>query len=132
MKFFKKNGQESNFHSKPIDNNWFELEGQLVVDVYREQDNLVVRSPIAGTNTEDISIVIEKDILKIRGERKLLEKDESKSYFIKETYWGKFSREIVLPVEVDGQRTKAKITNGILIISMPILEREETKEVEVL
>ncbi|MDD2913347.1 MAG: Hsp20/alpha crystallin family protein [Candidatus Pacebacteria bacterium] len=132
MKFFKNKKEEvQGFSSKPIEKeDWFEPGGQLVIDVYRSNDDLIVRAPIAGARTEDIGIVIENDILKISGKREKTEEDIGKSYFLKECYWGTFTREIVLPVEVDKQRTKAKIEDGILIITMPIIEREKIKSVE--
>lgn len=132
MKLFQNKKEEKGFSSKPIENkDWFEVKGQLVVDLYREKEDLIVRAPIAGIRVEDVNIVIENDILKINGKREKPEEDMGKSYLLKECYWGEFSREIVLPLEVDGQRTKARITNGILIINMPIIEREETKRVKV-
>lgn len=132
MKLFQNKKEEKGFSSKPIENkDWFEVKGQLVVDLYREKEDLIVRAPIAGIRVEDVNIVIENDILKINGKREKPEEDMGKSYLLKECYWGEFSREIVLPLEVDGQRTRARITNGILIISMPIIEREETKRVKV-
>lgn len=124
--------ENTDFHSKPIEEkNWPEDEGQLVIDAYRENDNFVIRSPIAGIKTEEVSITFENDMIIIKGERKRPESDDNKSYFIRECYWGNFSREMVLPVEVDEQRTKAKIENGILKIVMPIIEKRKTKKVDI-
>ena len=112
-------------------NDWFDQEGQLVVDVYKEGEELIVRAPIAGVKTSDIDIVIENEIITIKGERKNPDKDDKRTYFLKECYFGKFSREIVLPVEVDSSRTKATIKEGILFISIPIIEREGKKKISI-
>ncbi len=129
MKMFK-NKKNEEFSSSPIeDKEWFKLPGQLVIDLYREKDELVVMAPIAGAENKDIEVFIESGILKIKGKREKKEEDVGKSYFMKECYWGEFSREIVLPVDVDGKRTKADIKEGILIIRMPIIEQEEIEKV---
>ena len=112
-------------------NNWLEAEGQLVLDVFRKEDNLIIRAPIAGVKSEDIDITIENDFISIKGERKKQEEKKEDCFFYKECYWGKFSREIVLPCEVDSQRAKADMKEGVLIISLPIIERKENKKLEI-
>ena len=44
--------------------------GQLVVDVYETEKEVVVRSAIAGVTAEELNISLEQDILIIKGERK--------------------------------------------------------------
>lgn len=109
---------------------WFESEGQLTVDVYQTKDELVIRSAIAGVRAEDLDISIENDILTIKGRR---EKpfDEEESHFIRECYWGPFSREIILPVEVDPSRIEALMKEGVLIIRIPKIERERKRKIRV-
>jgi HSP20 family protein len=47
------------------------------------------------------------------------EKVEQKDFFIKECYWGKFSRTIILPSDVKTEDAKATLKDGVLTISMP-------------
>ena len=49
--------------------NWDNPKGQLVVDVYETDTEIVVQSAIAGVKNNDIDISIENDILIIKGER---------------------------------------------------------------
>ena len=103
--------------------NWNELatdEGQLAVDVYREQDELIIRSPIAGVEVDELDLAIHGDLLTIRGERKPLGPVQEDDWFYRECYWGPFSRSLVLPLDVYPERTEATILNGILTIRIPI------------
>jgi HSP20 family protein len=107
-----------------------EEEGRLAIDVYQTEKDLIVCSAIAGVNPEDLDIKIEKDILAIRGRREK-PTGEQGDYFIRECFWGNFSKEIILPVEVDSGRVSAEMKNGVLIIRMPKILREDKKKIEI-
>jgi len=110
---------------------WKISDGQLVVDVYETEKELVIQSAIAGVKNNKINIGLENDILIITGERENPIKDEEKTYFTKECYFGPFSREIILPREIDTSRIEAKIKEGVLTIRMPKIERAKNKKIEV-
>lgn len=103
-------------------------EGELTIDVYQSGKNLIVRSAIAGVEPEDLDITIENDLVVIKGDRKKTITEEKEDYFFQECYWGRFKREIILPVEVDSSRADAKLENGILVIKMPIIEGRKKKK----
>lgn len=107
---------------------WFEQEGQLAIDIYQTENELVIRSAIAGVKPEFLDISLEKDIITIKGKRgKPFE--EKEDYFSQECYWGPFSRELILPVEVDPNLAEATMKEGILTIRLPKIEREKKKKI---
>jgi HSP20 family protein len=108
-----------------------EEEGQLTLDVYQTDADIVIKSTVAGVSPEDIDIGITNDMVTIRGKRKRDEKIETESYYYQELYWGAFSRSVILPVEVDADRAKATIKNGILTIRLPKSEKSKTKKIKV-
>ncbi|MDD3292762.1 MAG: Hsp20/alpha crystallin family protein [Candidatus Pacebacteria bacterium] len=110
---------------------WKVTDGQLVVDIYETDKELIVQSAIAGIKNNKINIGLEDDILIITGERENPIKDDNKNYFTQECYFGPFSREIILPREIDTSRIEAKIKEGILTIRMPKIERAKSKKIEV-
>jgi HSP20 family protein len=115
-----------NFMTKEKES-WLEPEGQLVIDVYETDSEIVIQSAIAGISPENLDISIEKDMVSIKGKReKLIEKKEN-NYLIEECYWGAFSREVILPSEVDATKAEASMKNGILSIRAPKIERERKK-----
>ncbi len=107
---------------------WFEAEGQLAIDIYQTENELVIRSAIAGVKPESVDISFERDIITIRGRREKPFEEEG-DYFTQECYWGPFSREIILPVEVDPNLAEATMKEGILTIRLPKIEREKKKKI---
>lgn len=108
---------------------WFESEGQLTVDVYQTEEEVVIQSAIAGIQPEDLAISIENDMVIIRGNREKPFEKEKRNYFYQECYWGPFSREIILPEEVDSSKAKAGMKQGVLTIRIPKIEREKKKKI---
>jgi len=110
---------------------WFQEEGQLTVDVYQTDSELIVQSAVAGVKLEDLDIAIEKDMMTIRGERKKPFLELKGDYFCQECYWGKFSRQIILPVEIDPNKIEATLKEGILTIRMPKIGREKKRKITI-
>jgi len=109
---------------------WLEPVGQLAVDVYQTENELVIQSAIAGVKPEDLDISLEGDVITISGERKR-PVEEKGDYFSQECYWGKFSRQIILPVEVDPNRIEASLKDGILTIRTTKLQKEKKRRIVV-
>ncbi|MBU0546763.1 MAG: Hsp20/alpha crystallin family protein [Patescibacteria group bacterium] len=107
---------------------WLVPEGQLSVDVYQTKEELVIQSAIAGIKPDSLDISIEGDVVAIKGKREKPNNEEG-DYFTQECYWGQFSREIILPVEVDPNRVKAAMKDGILIIRIPKIFREKKRKI---
>jgi len=97
-------------------------EGKLSVDVCLEGKNVVIVSAIAGVKPADLEIIVDKDILTIKGERKDDKKIDKKNYLHQECFWGFFSRTILLPCEVKADEVKASLKNGVLTIVLPMKE----------
>ncbi|MCX6759796.1 MAG: Hsp20/alpha crystallin family protein [Candidatus Nealsonbacteria bacterium] len=122
----KKIPEPENFLEKAKES-WLEPEGQLVIDVYETDSEIVIQSAIAGISPENLDISIEKDMVSIKGKRENTTEKIGKNYFIEECYWGAFSREIILPTEVDAAKAEASMKNGVLTIKAPKIERERKK-----
>lgn len=108
-----------------------ESEGQLAVDVWQTESELVISSTIAGVKPENLNIAIENDIVTINGRREKTESISPDSYFCQECYFGPFSRSVILPVEVNAEKVDAAIKDGILTIRIQKLQKEKTKKIEV-
>jgi len=109
---------------------WLESEGELAVDVYQTDSELVIQSAIAGIKPGDLDISVESDVILIKGKREKLGLEEKeRNYFYQECYWGPFSRQIILPTEIDPSRIEASMKEGILTIRMPKIEREKKRKI---
>ncbi|MEK7629910.1 MAG: Hsp20/alpha crystallin family protein [Patescibacteria group bacterium] len=116
---------------KVIDEPQDESEGQLTVDVYQDKNNIVVQSTVAGVNDDDLEVNVTTESVTIRGKREKIEAIEEKDYFYQECFWGKFSRSIILPQEVDPEKSTAIVKNGVLVVRMPKLDRKKAKKLKV-
>lgn len=107
------------------------FEGQLAVDVYQTEDEIIVKTPIAGVRPEDLDISVTDDVLTIKGERKRNEKIEEADYLVQECYWGSFSRSYILPVVVDAENASASIKDGVLTVAVPKEAKSKTRVIQV-
>ncbi len=108
-----------------------EQEGQLTVDVFQDDENIIIQSTIAGVSPDDLDVSITNDMVTIRGERRQQYDVDHEDYFYQECYWGTFSRSIILPVEIDADRAEAKIKNGILTVRIPKANTAVTRKLKV-
>lgn len=102
-------------------------EGQISIDMFLENNLLIVKAMIAGTNPENIFISVSCNKLTLKGSRLNLIKKDEVDYLFEELFWGKFSRVISLPKEIDIDQVETKFNQGLLTIKLPILDKEKTK-----
>lgn len=108
-----------------------EDEGQLTIDVYQTADDIILESPIAGVRSDDLDIAITSESVTIKGKREKDRRIKEEDYFYQECYWGRFARSIILPQEVDAEKSEAQIKNGVLTIKLPKLNRQRSKKLKV-
>src|SRR3989338_7730924 len=92
------------------ENDWIEEENEeaeLAVDLYQTPTDIVVQTFVAGVRPEDLELSIARDIITIKGYREESRTIDEDNYFSKELYWGKFSRTISLPQEVEPEEVEA-------------------------
>lgn len=123
--------QEETYSDEATAQDTEEQEGQLTVDVFQDDQAIVIQSTIAGVSPDDLDVSITNDMVTIRGERRRMFDVDAEDYFYQECYWGTFSRSIILPVEIDADRAEAKIKNGILTIRIPKANAAMTRKLKV-
>ena len=106
-------------------------EGQLSIDVYQTPDEIIVEAPIAGVKPEDLDIDITNESVTVKGKREKDIRIKEEDYYYQECYWGKFSRSVVLPQEVDAEKAEASLKNGVLTVVLPKLNRQKSKKIKV-
>jgi HSP20 family protein len=100
--------------------------GKLAIDVFQTDEEVVVQSTIAGVKPENVEVVIENGIVKISGSREKTQTVTKDDYVLQECHWGSFSRQFVLPSEVDAARAEASLKDGILTVRIPRILKEKT------
>lgn len=108
-----------------------EAEGWLTVDVYETPTEIVVESAVAGVSPSDLDITATPDSVTIKGKRTRNREVKEENYLYQECYWGKFSRSVILPQEIDPESASVAFKDGILTIRLPKTMRHKTKRLEV-
>ena len=109
-----------------------EGEGELAIDFYQTPTNFVIESTIAGVDPENLDVNITPESVTIKGKRdKFTSKSKAGEYLVQECFWGRFSRSIILPQEVDPDKSQATIKNGVLKITLPKANKEKAKKLKV-
>jgi HSP20 family molecular chaperone IbpA len=108
-----------------------QTDGELAVDVLNTNDSIIVKAMIAGVRPGDIDIDISRDMITIRAKREDEHEIRNANFFQKELFWGSFSRNILLPEEVDVDEADAKEKNGLLIITLPKIDKHKKTKLQV-
>src|SRR5258708_3526221 len=106
-------------------------EAELTVDVYQTPTEIVVQTMVAGVRPEDLDINISRDMVTIRGKREESRSIDETNYFVKELYWGKFSRTISLPQEIEPEEAEATEKHGLLTVKLRKVDKEKKNTIKV-
>lgn len=123
--------------SQPADdaNDWDDEQedfpGQLAVDVYETNEQLVVKARTAGVNKEDLDVSISDGILTISGTLSSGDDSAASNWHIQECYWGEFSRTLALPVQVKEEEVAAVLKDGVLAITFTKVKQEQAKKITI-
>ena len=130
MKTIFKNKTATNTISISADSDFEEKEigeapagfGQLPIDVLENDKEILIIAPLAGVDLDNAEVIINNDVLTIRGKREVNEDlfgFKRKDYYVQECYWGEFARSVILPPNADTQRIEATQRDHILYIKIP-------------
>lgn len=106
-------------------------DGELPVDMYQTNDEIVIRALVAGVSPNDLEISITRDMVTIRGVREEFQETGDEGYFHRELFWGSFSRTILLPEEVAIDESEAQEKHGLLEMRLPKLDKHRSTQLKV-
>ena len=86
------------------------------METYRKDNDYVVKVDLPGVNPQDVHVETEGNLLTISGERK----GEERGSEYRETFYGKFERQITLPQGVEADKVTANYQHGVLEIRVPL------------
>ena len=108
-----------------------EEEGELTVDIYNKGDTIVIQSTVAGVRPEHLDVAITDDMVTIRGRRERADNVKEDNYYYKELFWGTFSRQVILPEEIEQEEAEANLQHGLLTIKLPKKRHGVTQKLKV-
>jgi HSP20 family protein len=87
------------------------------VELGETDKELRVTAELPGLEEKDVEIVVEDNVLTLRGEKRSESEDEECGY--SERSYGRFERRIGLPRGVEQDRATATFRNGVLTVTVP-------------
>ena len=98
------------------------------VDACETQNGYEIEVALPGIRKEDVSIDFQEGRLSITGERKFEKREgDGRRYQMLETQYGTFNRTFYLPDNVNPDKIKARMENGILMVTVPKDEQKTMK-----
>ena len=96
-------------------------------EVSEPDDAIVVEAELPGMDEKDIELTLQENILTLKGEKKREEETKKKNYYLSERSYGQFQRSLQLGPNVDADKVDASFRKGVLTVTIPKVEPEETK-----
>ncbi len=113
---------------------WDQVEeavGELTVDVYQTNEDIVIQAMVAGVPSDDLTVSATREMVTIKGKRSAPSGIAQENYFYQELYWGSFSRTILLPAEIEVEEVEATERRGLLTIKLPKIDKTRTQNVKI-
>ena len=101
------------------------------VDVYEDEQNLVLKLEVPGVNEGDINVSVENNTLTIQGERKFEKEEKEENFHRIERRYGSFLRTFKLPSTVDAEKVEASYEKGILKITLAKRAEAKPRQIKV-
>ena len=102
----------------------------IPVEIKEKDNEYQVKAELPGVKKEDLDIDIDKNHIIINAQKEEDIEEDTKSYRKSEFRYGEFSRSVYFPMDIDVEKTNAKLEHGILKIKAPkvIAEKSQKKQ----
>ena len=97
------------------------------VNVIQKDSVLEVTAELPGIDMKDVELLVNDDVLTIKGEKKHEKEDKSAERYLYECSYGTFARSIPLPFEADAKSVAAAFKNGVLTVTIPVPAEAQPK-----
>jgi len=96
------------------------------VALWEDEDHVSVEAELPGLTDKDVEITVHNGLLFIRGERR---PEEGRNYLYKGRFYGRFERVITLPEAVNNDDVQARLTDGVLCLTLPKSPEAKPKKI---
>jgi HSP20 family protein len=102
----------------------------MPMDLYRSGDEFVAKIDLPGVDPSSVDVDIEDRTLTIRAERRD-DVGDNVRWLSHERPTGTFARQLTLGYGVDLERIQANYSDGVLTLTIPVVEEARTRKIAV-
>jgi HSP20 family protein len=114
-----------------IEGFWQPSDEYPAVNLWNNNEGALAVVELPGFSPDDIEVSVVQKVLTLRGERRAPESKEKEAYHRRERWYGKFTRSLALPFEVDSSKVEAKFEHGVLTIALPRTEAHRPQKIAI-
>lgn len=118
------------FSDWPTQARWGAAPSFPAVNVWTDENSAVVTAELPGIILDNIDIMVEDDMLTLRGHRQPDEL-EGATYHRQERRYGSFLRTFRLPFRVDAGKVEATFAKGVLNLVLPRAEEDKPQKIAI-
>jgi HSP20 family protein len=100
------------------------------IDIMEDQEAFYLTADLPGFSKDNIQLRYENRALTLSGERHPEEISGARCHRA-ESFNGKFQRSFTLPLDIDVEKIKAELKNGVLTITLPKQEASKPRQISV-
>lgn len=101
------------------------VSSKINVELKENDNDFLIHAELPGINKSNIDVNIENNVLTISAEKTEVKEENGTKFHISERSFGKITRSVLIPKNVDNENIKASYVDGVLNIVLP----KETKSV---
>jgi HSP20 family protein len=104
----------------------------LPLDIERTDGAVVVYAPVPGFTPDEVSVTVDHGVLTIEAEHRQQAEKKERTWIRQERFAGRLYRQIALGEGVNGDEAKASFQNGVLSVTLPLVQRPEPRKIPVM
>jgi len=89
------------------------------IDVHEADSRVTVAAELPGVDEKDVEITVADQTVTISGEKRSAVDEKKGDQYRSERSYGKFSRTIALPFDIDPDKVEARFDKGVLTLTIP-------------
>lgn len=102
----------------------------MPMDAYRSNDTFYVHFDLPGVDPDSIDLTVEQNVLTVTAKRSF-DRADAEEYVVSERPQGQFSRQVFLGDGLDTERLEATYTDGVLTVTVPVLEAAKPRRIQI-
>ncbi len=120
------------FFSSIEDEEWPEIKMTDGLDVYEENDQVVVKAAVPGVSADQVEVTFEDGVLRITARTEETEEEKKKKKVVyRMDRVASFDYTTTLPRAIDARSLEAKVEDGVVVITGKIAEEAKPKKIAV-